>query len=368
MRGVHELLVDRHGNAIATVFGGKYKSLCDSMLSVEQWHAVRQLLDILGPFRWLIRIAQGENYSTLAVTWANLFGALHLLRQPTINAAIGVNKFKAAFLEEIEKRFCDPVKVPSSAMIAVGLDPRYHNTDVFASYPELAAHQERCLTNAIQALLDFHRPPMLPAKVVVQHLMQERECEREVENSDDVAHARTMVSIQRRGTNALLEGVSRLPQRAAVQIQVTAQTLLEDYRAQPGLAATSPQREVLLWFRSKQHITSLNHLFRLASMYIFVPSTTAPSERIGSTAGQVYSKRRLSLAPSVAEYVVVLHESKRRVARKIVDSSPSEIMAEIESAFIREHILSDNDEPSRQGDNEDTDEADASDEDDDDDL
>ena len=95
--------------------------------------------------------------------------------------------------------------------------------------------------------------------------------------------------------------------------------------------------------RDRQHIQSLQHVFELAAMYISVPSTTAPSERVGSTAGQVYSKRRIALAPSVAEYIVVLHESRRRVARKIVDSSPPEIMAEIEAAFIREHALFDND-------------------------
>ena len=79
-----------------------------------------------------------------------------------------------------------------------------------------------------------------------------------------------------------------------------------------------------------------------------MPSTTAPSARIGSTAGQVYSKRRLNLAPSFAEYVVVLHESRRRVARKIVQQSPAEIMREIEAAFNQNHALSDADNDQQQ--------------------
>ena len=129
-----------------------------------------------------------------------------------------------------------------------------------------------------------------------------------------------------------------------MQMQVTGQSVLEEFRAQLGIPATSPQRDALSWFRDRQHIQSLQHVFELAAMYISVPSTTAPSERVGSTAGQVYSKRRIALAPSVAEYIVVLHESRRRVARKIVDSSPPEIMAEIEATFIREHFSFDNDE------------------------
>jgi hypothetical protein len=180
--------------------------------------------------------------------------------------------------------------------------------------------------------------------VEIQREQQEQRLDRDHENNNDIAHAPSMLSIQRRGTDALLEGVSRLPQRAPPQVQVTGQSVLDEFRAQPGIPANSPQRDVLSWFRSRQHIQSLQHVFQLAAMYIAVPSTTAPSERVGSTAGQVYSKRRIALAPSVAEYLVVLHESRRRVARKIVESSPPQIMAEIQAAFIHEHALSDNDE------------------------
>ena len=74
----------------------------------------------------------------------------------------------------------------------------------------------------------------------------------------------------------------------------------------------------------------------------------ADNKLVGSTAGQVYSKRRRNLAPSFAEYFVVLHESRRRVARKIVQQSPSEIMREIEAAFNQNHALSDADNDQQQ--------------------
>jgi hypothetical protein len=265
------------------------------------------------------------------------------------NATEGINEFKAAFLAEIEKRFCDPVRVPTSALIAVALDPRYHNTDVFSSYPALAAHQERVVTSAIQALIDHenqHAPPLI--HVPEPHQQIQLEVQERDDHVDVVVNAPNMQSIQRRGTHALLQGVSRLRQRAPIQIQITAQHVLAEYRALQGIPATSPQRDVLQWFRSKMHIASLKHIFELARMYNFVPSTTAPSERIGSTAGQVYSKRRLNLAPSFAEYIVVLHESRRRVARKIVQQSPAEIMREIEAAFNQNHALSDADNDQQQ--------------------
>ncbi len=56
----------------------------------------------------------------------------------------------------------------------------------------------------------------------------------------------------------------------------------------------------------------------------------SPSARVGTVHG------RAGQIPSL-----VLHdESRRRVARNIVDSGPSEIVAVIQAAFLREHALS----------------------------
>jgi hypothetical protein len=152
IREVYELLHGRHGAQLRTVLDGKYKNLCDNYLTQEQWTAVGQLIDVLGPFRWLIKLAQGEYYPTLAVTWANLFAALDLLQHDARQLAI-INSFKTSFRAQCEERFCNPERVPTSALLAVGLDPRYHNTNVFHNYPRIADLQERCLIQSINALL-----------------------------------------------------------------------------------------------------------------------------------------------------------------------------------------------------------------------
>jgi hypothetical protein len=159
--------------------------------------------------------------------------------------------------------------------------------------------------------------------------------EGEEEQHPGLLRAPNLISIQRRGTEALLNGVQRLPPRAPMQVNVTAEAVLAEYRGQPGLGLDVPQSEVLAWFRSRLHIPSLEPAFKVASMYCFVPSTTAPSERVGSTAGQVFSKRRLRLTPAIAEYIVVCHESRRRVQRSIIAVSPHEILREMEEAFAR---------------------------------
>ncbi len=56
----------------------------------------------------------------------------------------------------------------------------------------------------------------------------------------------------------------------------------------------------------------------------------SPSARVGTVHGR---------ACQIAS--LVLHdESRRLVARKIIDSSPSQIVAVIQAAFLREHALS----------------------------
>jgi hypothetical protein len=270
-----------------------------------------------------------------------LFAALDLLQHDARQLAI-VNSFKTSFRAQCEERFCDPERVPTSALVAVGLDPRYHNTNVFHNYPRIADLQDQCLVQSINALLVHNRPQ----EQHVQAPAVEEPGRQNVEADDDdlrqhpgLHRAPSLISIQRRGTQALLNGVQRLPPRAPMNVLITAEAVLAEYRGQPGLAPNVQQSEVLAWFRSRLHIPTLEPAFKIASMYCFVPSTTAPSERVGSTAGQVFSKRRLRLAPSIAEYIIVCHESRRRVERSIIAMSPHEILQEMEAAFARAHHL-----------------------------
>ena len=91
-------------------------------------------------------------------------------------------------------------------------------------------------------------------------------------------------------------------------------------------------------------------MLAIARCCVFIPSTSAPAERVASTAGQVYNKRRLSLHESLAEAIVVLHESRRWLAQRIIDISPLVIQQLVREALQRagafsgdEHSSSDSD-------------------------
>jgi hypothetical protein len=110
------------------------------------------------------------------------------------------------------------------------------------------------------------------------------------------------------------------------------------------LPHNATQEEVLQWFRSKQREGRHDIMLKVAETYIFIPVASAPSERVASTAGQTYTKRRIRLHPAIAEAIIVLHESKRDLSNRIIDSSPELIRHSLQEAFRLEgHALSDDD-------------------------
>jgi hypothetical protein len=81
-------------------------------------------------------------------------------------------------------------------------------------------------------------------------------------------------------------------------------------------------------------------MLSIARCVCFIPASSAPSERVASTAGQVYNKRRLRLHEQVAESIIVMHESRRFCARRIVETSPLAIQEIVRNNLQR--ALSDN--------------------------
>ena len=84
-------------------------------------------------------------------------------------------------------------------------------------------------------------------------------------------------------------------------------------------------------------------MLSIARCVCFIPAASAPSERVASTAGQVYNKRRLRLHEPVAESIIVMHESRRFCARRIVETSPLVIQEIVRNHLHRAGALSDED-------------------------
>ena len=82
------------------------------------------------------------------------------------------------------------------------------------------------------------------------------------------------------------------------------------YKAEPSLPLQREDRSYnnpLEWWRLKAQQFPL--LSELAIRYLCIPATSAPSERIFSSAGLTIAKERSRLDPSTANELVFLHET-----------------------------------------------------------
>jgi len=70
--------------------------------------------------------------------------------------------------------------------------------------------------------------------------------------------------------------------------------------------ASEPANPLTWW---QTHETHFPMLAKLAQQFLFVPATSAPSERILSAAGNVLTKKRNRLKPYMASVLVFLHKS-----------------------------------------------------------
>ena len=89
-----------------------------------------------------------------------------------------------------------------------------------------------------------------------------------------------------------------------------AQAELTMYKAEPILALTNDDEAYnnpLEWW--KYNAKRFPLLSELASRYLCIPATSAPSERVFSSAGLTIAKDRSRLDPELANELVFLHES-----------------------------------------------------------
>jgi hypothetical protein len=342
LNAVYGSLARTHGpNAILTVFGGKYKPFVEAMLKNEEWNRIVEMVSLLAPFRSIITLAQGEYYCTLAPTWASLIAALDTL-ELNQHDAVYLSNFKSAYLEELQQRFATREVMPPSVLLALSVDPRCKCVDIFHRYPDLKRFQSECLLAAVHSAMaqagdDAEGPPPQPVPQQ-QHALLPNHPPQDFDASRMTMTGLARVAMQR--TQAL---VGRMPLLQVLRIPPSAESVIAEYRAADEVPLDTTQSEVLRWFNVKHTNNQYKVILSIARCVCFIPASSAPSERVASTAGQVYNKRRLRLHESVAESIIVLHESRRFCARRIVETSPLLIQEIVRNNLRRVGALSDED-------------------------
>lgn len=158
--------------------------------------------------------------------------------------------------------------------------------------------------------------------------------------TDEGSNFRALVTRALRAeTGAMQAMVANVPLLPLPQERrVSPEEVIAAYRAAENMASDATQDQVLEWFRERKSEGRFAIMLKVAEKCIFVPAASAPSERVASTAGQTYTKRRIRLQATIAEAIIVLHEAKRQVAHRIVDMAPELIRESLEHAFGQEGV------------------------------
>jgi hypothetical protein len=330
LNSVYATLVQLHGmHGVTTHANGKYKPFVEAMLTENEWTLVGKLIVLLAPFRSIVTLSQGEYYCTLATTWATLISYMETL-EPDANDDRSIAEFKFAFLDQCQTAFTQRDTIPPSVLIALAIDPRYKCVNIFHRYPDIARYQTECLLAAVGEGMrhQVHDPPAQENPPPPQWPQAPPENPLAFDPS-----RMSMIAIQRVAINASQHLVGRMPPIPVVRVAPTPELLIQQYRSCEGLPLDATQKEVLRWFNAKHTANQFSVMLAIARCCVFIPATSAPAERVASTAGQVYNKRRLSLHEALAEAIVVLHESRRWIAHRIIDASPLVIQEHLKEAL-----------------------------------
>jgi hypothetical protein len=233
------------------------------ILTNTEWNLIDDLGGLLEKFKEVTEIISAEKYPTLSI----LFPCIELMKAHLRNYVPKTRKVKSVQQEikkEISTRWSYKSKEMEPALIATALDPRYKNLD-FVSKEKVKEMIWKLVEQEFYALEnDVHPEETIPQK------------------------KKPKLSI------------------LALFTKENNQDELMRYKKEQQI---KEEEDPLEWWRKNKR--SYKVLARLARQYLAIPATSAPSERLFSSAGNVISKLRSSLDPETASMLIVLHENSK---------------------------------------------------------
>jgi hypothetical protein len=247
--------------------------------SAHQWTLMERVVAILSPIESATRDVSAE--ALCASDVIPLVVALKRALQ-NITAGNGVKTMKAEIVKEIDLRFGDVTKEPLYA-IATLVDPRYRG--------KLFAPSE--LDDAVKRLTELTEKIALPSVTPLLPSLATTTTSPVIESTAKRA------KLYDRSPLDLLD--EDLQAGTVVRVERSAADKVAGYLRQPNI-----QRQLcpLEWW--KLYLKAYSCVAAIAMQYLSVPSTSVPSERLFSLAGDLYSDSRNRLSAHSAEMLLFI--------------------------------------------------------------
>lgn len=317
-----------------------------STLSDAQWVVVWDLIVLLKPFMIAQKLLEGESYVTISLIPYMLYKIRSSLEAANVNpgssaqvksiSLLMLAKFREEFGSGLETTVATDhlvegnrrraVGIPKIVLMAMYLDPRTKSAVGIPPADRDLIWQD---LKSVLTELAVSIGPLTPcpglvgddmAGVVNQHNGRQRnnemaeffdEIEQEAEVDaeevpDDLLQELYDDMNPMPGMNNNGQAVPWTPERARLVVHAE----VDHYKSGNGIPMIESSGKFacpLTWWR--QHENDFPYLSKLAAKYLSIPATSAPAERVFSTAGLTIAKDRARLDPDRANELVFMHDS-----------------------------------------------------------
>ena len=226
------------------------------------------------------------NTSTASVVIPMVRAIKMALTQCTDN--VGIQTMKAELLDDVNKRVADVASEPFYAVSTL-VDPQYRGKLFLPD--QLTTVTDLLVEEASRVQLQ----PTLPSSDVASEATQSQT------GTEQPAAKRARLDISPLELLAAELGAS------AASETVSSQTAANEVRQYLSLTNVPLQHCPLAWW--KEHCGQYPRIAKVAQRYLSAPPTSVASERLFSTAGNLYSDQRSQLAPERAEMLLFIREN-----------------------------------------------------------
>ena len=286
-------------------------------LTPAEWTAVEETTALLKPFMVAQKFLEGEKYVTISFVLVIISRIRQNLTAVTtdLNCSLQQKNLANGLLADFNKRWRSglpgtiwresdtlgerkrPKGIPKATLIATFLDPRTKNLNTLNMLDK----------GFIEAAV---REKLIATGATVQPAVQPNRQRNQSQRND--LYGDLLDGLDDYGND---EDCSVLP--VAADVPIAPQTIEQLVDAElvlwiseaaiPRLLAEDVPNNPLLWWKINQ--SRFPMLSVLARKYLAIPATSAPSERLFSSAGLTIAKERSRLTPEHAANLIFLHDN-----------------------------------------------------------
>ena len=260
------------------------------MPSSNEFAVIEQLVDILKPFNDATEILSGDLYPALGIVQPVFYRFMSEVLTSKPEDRDVVKKIKDAIRQNLSTRYQEE-QIETMLLVAMYLDPR------FKKAPMLTAMKKASMKSFIKYELETY-------------ILNDRRLQR-AEASCVEQETSGLFELESRSKRTKLENFfgDTFVQSSSDEVSAAeaAEAELQKYELEDPLSLDS--KKPLQWWKERQ--VNYKFLSILAKRFLCITSTSVPSERLFSSAGNLLSERRSRLSPENVEKLLFLYENNK---------------------------------------------------------